>query len=77
MCLCDQEEALEYDKHPIDIYEKKDGDCSELLCHVQVEISSSLYHFVWAIDGIYAKDWILGKQKREVGVAPASLMPLQ
>ena len=66
---------MEYDKYAVGIYIKKNDDWDELAVHASSEISSLLYHFLWASDDNYVVVEILGKRKLEVRlVVPAKVL---
>ena len=65
-----RDEAQENDKYAVGIYKKNDDGSKELVGHVPVELSSLvLYHFLQASAENCISLEVIGKRKREVGLA--------
>ena len=65
-----RDEAQENDKYAVGIYKKNDDGSKELVGHVPVELSSLvLYHFLQASAENCISVEVIGKRKREVGLA--------
>ena len=64
-----RDEAQENDKYAVGIYRKNDDRSKELVAHVPVEFSSLLYHFLQVSAENCINSEVIGKRKREVGLA--------
>ena len=73
-----QDEAQENDKYAVGIYKKNDDGSKNLVGHAPVEFSSLLYHFLQVSAENCMNVEVIGKRKREVGLAvPANTILLQ